>query len=108
MRQTRPSRRGAPPTCHPRCSDAGMDDPGRGPDRRLLLTLGAAALVSACAPASASPAHPAGPATSTPARPRRTPSAALLARCETPAPGELTGRRPLTHVACGDATGAAV
>jgi peptidoglycan/xylan/chitin deacetylase (PgdA/CDA1 family) len=79
-------------------------DPGV--ERRLLLTLGAAALVSACAPAAASPHRAAPAAPSTPARPRRTPSAALLQRCEAPTAGELAGRRPLTHVACGDGTGA--
>jgi peptidoglycan/xylan/chitin deacetylase (PgdA/CDA1 family) len=82
-----------------------MDDRGRVPDRRLLLTLGAAALVSACAPAAASPQRTAAPAPK-PTRPRHTPSAALLARCEPSTSAELAGRKPLTHVPCGDATGA--
>jgi peptidoglycan-N-acetylglucosamine deacetylase len=75
-------------------------------ERRVLLTLGAAALVSACAPASASP-PPAKPPT-TPSRPERTPSASLLANCERPTRGELAGTKPLTHVTCGGAAGAGV
>jgi peptidoglycan/xylan/chitin deacetylase (PgdA/CDA1 family) len=74
-------------------------------ERRLLLTLGSAALLSACTSAAASP--PPTKKSSQPT-PGRTPSAVLLARCQTPAAAELAGRAPLTHVPCGDVHGAEV
>lgn len=61
--------------------------------------LGAAALVSACAPASA------GQTSARPSRTTRrpvTPSAAVRRRCELPASGELRGA-PQHHVPCGAA-----
>ena len=68
------------------------------PTRRALLVLGAAALVSACAPASA------GQPSARPSRTSRRPvtaSAAVRRRCEPPASGELRGGTPQQHVPCG-------
>jgi peptidoglycan/xylan/chitin deacetylase (PgdA/CDA1 family) len=74
-----------------------MDDPGRGPERRLVLGLGAAALLGACSSAAAS-GPPAPAPTPSPSRPA--PSRALRRRCEPPTTAERTGRIPQQHVPC--------
>ncbi len=75
-----------------------MEDRGRGPDRRLVLGLGAAALLSGCASASASGPRSSPSPTPSPSRPA--PSRALRRRCEPPTAGELAGRVPQDHVPC--------
>ncbi len=75
-----------------------MEDRGRGPDRRLVLGLGAAALLSGCGSASASAPHSSTPPSPSPSRP--VPSRALRRRCERPTAGELAGRVPQDHVPC--------
>jgi peptidoglycan/xylan/chitin deacetylase (PgdA/CDA1 family) len=76
-----------------------MNDPGRGPERRLLLGLGAAALLGGCGSAAASAPHSSTPPTS-PSPSRAAPSRALRRRCEPPTSAERAGRVPLQHVPC--------
>jgi peptidoglycan/xylan/chitin deacetylase (PgdA/CDA1 family) len=75
---------------------ARMEEPGRGLDRRLVLGLGAAALLGGCTSAAASPPKP--PTPSPPSR--HAPSRALRHRCEPPSARELAGRVPQQHVPC--------
>jgi peptidoglycan/xylan/chitin deacetylase (PgdA/CDA1 family) len=77
----------------------GMEEPGRGPDRRLLLGLGAAALLSGCGSAAASPQKSAAPSPS-PSPSRHMPSRALRRKCVAPSAQELAGRVPQSHVPC--------
>jgi peptidoglycan/xylan/chitin deacetylase (PgdA/CDA1 family) len=74
-----------------------MEDRGRGPDRRLVLGLGAAALLGGCGSAAASAPHVPAP---TPSPSRPVPSRALRSRCEPPTAGERAGLVPLQHVPC--------
>jgi peptidoglycan-N-acetylglucosamine deacetylase len=75
----------------------GMQEPGRGPERRLVLGLGAAALLGGCTSAAASTPHSPAP---TPSPSHPAPSRALRRRCEPPTPAELAGRVPQQHVPC--------
>ena len=74
-----------------------MEDPGRGPDRRLVLGLGAAALLSGCASAAASSPKPPAPS---PSPSRHVPSRALRHKCEAPSARERAGLEPQAHVPC--------
>ncbi len=74
-----------------------MEDPGRGPDRRLVLGLGAAALLSGCASAAASSPKPPAPS---PSPSRHVPSRALRHKCEPPSARERAGLEPQAHVPC--------
>ena len=76
---------------------AGMEAPGRGPDRRLVLGLGAAALLGGCTSAAASPSKTPAPS---PSPSRRPPSRALRHKCEAPSKSELGGLVPQQHVPC--------
>src|SRR5918912_1202290 len=78
----------------------GMQEPVKGADRRLVLGLGAAALLGGCTSAAASAPHSPAP---TPSPSRRAPSRALRRRCEPPTPAELAGRVPQQHVPCSSA-----
>ena len=64
-----------------------------GIDRRLLLTLGAATLVSACS--SRASAQEPSPAASTPS-----PAASLVAACRAPSSAERAGTAPIGHLDC--------
>jgi peptidoglycan/xylan/chitin deacetylase (PgdA/CDA1 family) len=77
----------------------GMLEPGRGPDRRLVLGLGAAALLSGCGSAAASrPKHPSPSPSASPSRHR--PSRALQKKCVAPSARELAGLEPQRYVPC--------
>src|SRR3954471_4673787 len=73
-----------------------MQEAGRGPERRLVLGLGAAALPAGCASAKASPPKPPPP----PSPSRRAPSRTLRQKCEAPSARELAGLEPQRHVPC--------
>jgi peptidoglycan/xylan/chitin deacetylase (PgdA/CDA1 family) len=75
----------------------GMEEPGRGPDRRLVLGLGAAALLGGCTSAAASPPKPPAPS---PSPSPHTPSRALRHKCQAPTSRELAGLVPQSHVPC--------
>ncbi len=66
-----------------------------GIDRRLLLTLGAASLVSACSGrASAQQSSP------SPSPSRPSPAASLVAACRPPGAAERRGAAPMDHLEC--------
>jgi peptidoglycan/xylan/chitin deacetylase (PgdA/CDA1 family) len=74
-----------------------MEEPERGPDRRLVLGLGAAALLAGCTSAAASPQKSSTPS---PSPSRHQPSRALRQTCEPPSARELAGLVPQQHVRC--------
>src|SRR4029079_1730048 len=85
-----------------KCVIAGMEEPGWGLDRRLLLGLGAAALLGGCSSAAASSPKSA-PASPSPSPSRHLPSKALRHKCVAPSARERAGLEPQAHVPCSPA-----
>jgi peptidoglycan/xylan/chitin deacetylase (PgdA/CDA1 family) len=74
-----------------------MQEAGQGPDRRLVLGLGAAVLLGGCGRATANPPKPPAPS---PSPSRHAPSRALRQKCEAPSAREGAGLEPQRHIPC--------